>query len=288
MERVRHILARALPGHALRSCEPVAGGALNPVYRIAVEGLTDRFALRIYARDPAACRKEVALHRLVAPLVPVPEILFTDPEGSPPCVLMRWVSGETWRDIELRGDARELADCGRALGIVLARIGSFTLECHDDFGPDPVPRMVERFLSSPAALSRLSPEAIAGACDFAWRRAARLATLDAERSLVHSDFGPSNVILRPGGAVAAVLDWEFAFSGSPLNDVGHALRYGGAGIEPYFSEAFRAAGGRLPEDWRDLARALDLTALAELISRPTLPDSTVPEIAALIAYYSSE
>jgi fructokinase len=114
--------------------------------------------------------------------------------------------------------------------------------------------------------------------------------LGGERRLVHSDFGGPNLLVDRGAdgrwGVSAVLDWEFAFSGPPLVDVGHMLRYERRErprVEPWFSEGFLAGGGTLPEGWRELARALDLTALCEFLTRPALPESFVPELVELIA-----
>jgi aminoglycoside phosphotransferase (APT) family kinase protein len=62
--------------------------------------------------------------------------------------------------------------------------------------------------------------------------------------LVHNDFGNRNILVRQENGkwgVAAILDWEFAFSGSPLLDVGHFLRYERRGAplrEPHFSQGF--------------------------------------------------
>jgi aminoglycoside phosphotransferase (APT) family kinase protein len=297
------VIARAFPGHRLERCEPVAGGVLNTVYRIAVRGIGGEFALRIHTRDPGGCRKELDLHELVAARVPVPEVVFADPAGEAgagPCMLMRWVPGETYRQIKARRDAREIAECGRALGGVLARIGCFRFCRGGILGPglaigpgpvegaDAVPRMIEKFLAVPYAAARLPGATIARVCHFAWARAPQLAALDNESLLVHSDFGSPNLVMhRPRGCweVAAVLDWEFAFSGSPLYDAGHLLRYeqpGRPGLEPHFSQAWRDAGGNLPENWRDLARTLDLTALCEMLARPALPESVTPEIVAQI------
>lgn len=297
-------LARALPGHALARCEAVSGGILNSVYRIAVEGLAGEFALRIYTHDPCACGKEVDLYRLIAARVPVPEIVFADPTGETgvgPCMLMHWVAGKTYRQIKLRRDAGEIAECARAMGVVLAQIGSFQfprsgiIRAGLDIGPGPVaegpdsvPRMIEEFLATQPAAHHLPSAAIARVCNFAWARAPQLAALDSECCLVHSDFGAPNLVMhRPRGPweVAAVLDWEFAFSGSLLHDVGHVLRYerpGRPSLEPHFSDAYIASGGRLPDNWRDLARTLDLTALCDTLSRPALPESVVPEIISLI------
>jgi len=85
--------------------------------------------------------------------------------------------------------------------------------------------------------------------------------------------------------VAAVLDWEFAVSGSPLLDIGHFLRYECASrplAEPHFSKGFLRAGGTLPEGWRRLSRVVDSIALCESLTHETLPDTIVTELLELI------
>ena len=60
-----------------------------------------------------------------------------------------------------------------------------------------------------------------------WSHASELASLEDTKNLVHGDFGKRNIIVRQTAGtwtVAAVLDWEFAFSGPSLADVGHFLR----------------------------------------------------------------
>jgi fructokinase len=111
-----------------------------------------------------------------------------------------------------------------------------------------------------------------------------LAQLAAERNLVHGDFNGSNLLVQcvpDKWCVAAVLDWEFAISGSPLNDAGNFLRYEraeGPLLEPHFSAGYLDAGGRLPHDWRRLAQILDLTAICQRLTRPQ-PD---PEVSKLV------
>jgi hypothetical protein len=71
--------------------------------------------------------------------------------------------------------------------------------------------------------------------------------------------------------VAGVLDWEFAFSGIPLWDVGSMLRRTDA-LRPDFADPFTRSfaehGGELPPDWRPLCRLLDLMNLMEFLTRP--------------------
>ena len=121
-----------------------------------------------------------------------------------------------------------------------------------------------------------------------WSYAKDMAGLDEERCLVHGDFGKRNLLLQCVAGkwtVAAVLDWEFAISETPLIDIGHFLRYECAArpvAEPHFSEGFMSAGGKLPPGWRRLARAIDLIALCESLTHDELPDAVVAELIELI------
>jgi len=105
---------------------------------------------------------------------------------------------------------------------------------------------------------------------------------------VHCDFGSRNLLVREAAGkwtVASVLDWEFAVAGSPLIDVGHFLRYERAKralLEPHFSEGFLSGGGKLPGDWRHLARVFDLSALCEVLTHDQLPDDVVVELIELV------
>jgi len=118
--------------------------------------------------------------------------------------------------------------------------------------------------------------------------APRLSALDSEAALVHGDFNKRNLLVhRSGGRwrVAAVLDWEFAVSGSQLADLGSFLRYERTArplAEPHFSSGYARAGGYLPPDWRRLARLVDLVALCESLSHDELPADVSSELVELL------
>lgn len=304
MPQIAAILQRAFPGHSLRSCAPMTGGLINPMYRVALDGIEDPLVLRFYARDPSACQKEVDLHRLVAERVPVPEILYaatSDEEGVPPHVLMRWVNGLTFRQLKARHNPPEIAAAAHSIGETLARIASFEFAAPGRICPglaigapllEPqhgAAKFVESCLASPQTGRRLDAPLRDRVREFIWRWAPPMDLLAGERRLVHSDFGGPNLLLDQVDGrwrVTGVIDWEFAFSGPPLVDVGHMLRYERRArplAEPWFSQGFLAGGGTLPPGWRDLARAFDLMALCEILSRPELPDSILPELVELIA-----
>jgi aminoglycoside phosphotransferase (APT) family kinase protein len=302
--QIARILHRAFPGHALRSCAVMTGGLINEMYRLEIEGFEQPLVLRLYARDPAACQKEFDLHRLVAERVPVPEILYaatSEAEGVAPHLLMRWVKGETFRQLKARRDPREIAEAAYSIGETLARIASFEFASPGRIGPGLVigapllepnhgaAKFVESCLGSPESQRRLDAPLGEQVRQFIWTWAPEMALLDAERRLVHSDFGGPNLLVDQVDGrwrVSGVIDWEFAFSGPPIVDVGHMMRYERRGrplVEPWFSEGFLTGGGTLPADWRDLARAVDLMALVEFFTRPELPESMVPELVELIA-----
>jgi len=195
---------------------------------------------------------------------------------------------------------REIAESAHSIGVTLAQIGSFQFPLAGRIGPgletgaplaegpDPVPTFIESCLESPEMERRLDEGQRRRLRGFIWDWAKQLAALGEEQSLVHSDYGSPNILLNQMNGrwkVAAVLDWEFAFAGSPLYDVGHILRYDRRTpplMEPHFAAGFREGGGALPENWRDLARVLDLTALCDVLTRPGLPDGVVSELVELV------
>jgi aminoglycoside phosphotransferase (APT) family kinase protein len=122
-----------------------------------------------------------------------------------------------------------------------------------------------------------------------WSNAPQLAALNSQSRLVHGDFGHRNLLVQCIDGVwrvAAVLDWEFAISGSPLADIGHfLLRHDKSSmglIEPSFVKGYLDEGGNLPEDWRHLAALVDLTALCESLTHEQLPGSVANELVELV------
>jgi aminoglycoside phosphotransferase (APT) family kinase protein len=219
--------------------------------------------------------------------VPAAEVIAADPEGSAagrPLLLARHMPGVMVSGTVAR-DPAAAAGLGAAAGRALAAIGAVTFPCGGAFtGPDLVPSpealpaSLPEFLDSclragnaagalsPAEIGRL--RALAAAADPLARSVGRA------RQLVHSDYNGKNLLAVGGDghwSISAVLDWEFAFSGSPLTDVGNMLRFRACqppGFAEGFVDGYRDAGGQLPERWREISEALDLYALADFLTRP--------------------
>lgn len=311
-DRVRRLVERVFPHQRVLRLEPLSGGHCNTNLKILFDSSHAPVVLRIYDRDPSACSKETELLRLVSKTVPVPEVFHAEDaleSDVAPFTLLEYIEGCTFTQLKRTNDVHAIQQASASAGRTLAAIGQYRfarpgmlslnsetgkLEVTAAYveGPDPIPRLLDTFLASHKLRERAGQELTGRLHEFIWSWAPRLARLDDApervRCLVHSDFYGGNILFtqRHGRwTVAGVLDWEFAFSGSPLIDVGHFLRFERSGQllrEPYFSHAFVEHGGWLPPDWREIARVLDLTALCEMLTRDELPSSAISELLDLI------
>ena len=297
------MLSRALPRARVAQARLLADGLRNANFKLLLDPPAAPLVLRIYEHDASLCRKEVDVMRLVAGAVPVPEILHAEESGGedlPAFLLMRFVEGISFLDLKRAGDTDAIAQAAAAVGETLAAISRYTFPKPGWLGPGPavgapllpgadaIPRFVDACLESanlqlrmPAGLCRQTRELM-------WRHAEQLAVPSGATRLVHGDFSRRNLLVESaagGWRVAAVLDWEFAVSGSPLDDVGNFLRYERAArplAEPHFSEAYRRAGGVLPPDWRHLARLMSLAATCESLTHDDLPAGIAAELLELV------
>jgi hypothetical protein len=136
--------------------------------------------------------------------------------------------------------------------------------------------------------ARLGPERVRDLMAFVEAQAHRLDAWPAPPSLTHSDFNGSNIMVqrRDGGIeIAAVLDWEFAFAGTPFFDLGNITRPplgDDAGFTAGLARGYREIDDRLPDDWFELARLADLTAWIDFATRPDLPDAVLSDVLAMI------
>jgi aminoglycoside phosphotransferase (APT) family kinase protein len=183
--------------------------------------------------------------------VPVADVVATgdgeDDGLGGPWVVARRVDGETIPRRILRDDdfapARTLlaAQCGAALAAV-HRVDPETATGLEELD------QVRQFRDLVDALEQPHPAFELG---FRWLEANR--PPPSGRVVVHGDFRNGNLVVGPEG-LRAVLDWELAHLGDPLEDLGwlcvRAWRFGGPGPVGGFGEreelyaAYEAAGGR--------------------------------------------
>ena len=282
-------LAAVLTGQRVTAQTRLGGGYRNRNTRLDLDD-GESLVLRQYEVDDAArvCAIEAALLGRLRGVAPVPEVLAADPAGTAagePVLLTRFAAGIPLSaaladPLSRPGDH---AGLGRAAGQALAAIGTVSFPRGGFFAdgtlrpaaedlPGGLPGFVDACLAAGPAPTVLSAAELDGLRALARADEPFAARAGGARQLVHSDFNPKNLLaVRADGrwSVSAVLDWEFAYSGSPLGDVGNMLRFEQPpGFAAGFADGFRDGGGDLPLDWRQVSAALDLFALADLLTRP--------------------
>jgi thiamine kinase-like enzyme len=89
-------------------------------------------------------------------------------------------------------------------------------------------------------------------------------------NLTHADYDPANMLVKKINGhweISAILDWEFAFAGSYLLDMGIMLRYSHKLPDCYekqFITGMEADGEPLPLTWKKQCKLMDLLCLLQL------------------------
>jgi len=187
-------------------------------------------------------------------------------------------------------DGAERLALGLALGRTLAAIHAPRFDQSGFFNDEleiatPLPEgcaglldVVEMLLEAPEVTDRFGPTRCSALRGHVAARAGALDLWPDSACLAHGDFGFSNILIAGSGEgikVTAVLDWEFAMAATPMLDFGNLIRPPG-GDDPDFmaglEQGYRDVDPTLPEDWAELARAVDLLAWIDFAGRPDAPD----------------
>jgi len=212
-------------GSEVNAVERRPGGGRHQAYDVTLTepgGATRRLFLRADAAMPAiyeryTLRREAEIYRALFPTaVPVPAVLAVHPHL--PAVLMEHASG-TARFAGLDPTSQQRITDNFVT--VLATLHDLDVTALDLPTLLPARSIREHVLDEIESWeSRLDgspdPQPFLRAC-FAWLRA-NVPDPDGPPSLVQGDTGPGN-FLHDGSRVTAVLDWELAHLGDPLEDL---------------------------------------------------------------------
>lgn len=273
--------------HELSSHRLLKGGASNLSYLLRFNQTDLKAVLRIYIRDPGACEKEIRVWRSAAGIVPVPEILHANPRGKRdlgPYIIYRFAEGVTFQTLKSAGNMDDTGTAAYAIGEALAKvqsIASLAVPC----------QISDDWLNSIVLEQRLGRYARDRVSAFISGWLPELKSLNEKHALVHGNFNSRNTIIKRKGhrwVVSGILDWEQAFSGSPLWDAARFICYESYTRpcrEPHFSAGYVNGGGSLPADWARLARVINTLTAAESLGRPDLCPAFVPELCQLVAAF---
>ncbi len=294
-KEVETLLHPILPSLKVTEVEIAKGGLANTNLKIQRAEEEQPLLLRFCVRDPSSVVREFRLLELVGAAVAAPHIWHfsrENPINGHPFILMDWIDGVRLETVIDRLSREEIWQLGESLGETLAAIHGFKFEQAGFFDEklDITSPMemngagllayARQCLADAVAVERLGWQLATELLKFLEEENSLLNEWDGKPCLTHADFNGSNILVKnapEGWKVAAVLDWEFAFSGTPFFDFGNLLRDPlGAlpGMADSVASGYTKAGGILPEKWRKMSKLTDLTAWLEFLTR----ENTGPQL----------
>jgi aminoglycoside phosphotransferase (APT) family kinase protein len=279
---IQSLLARALDAGGLRvtSATRYLDGLSWETWHVVVSlpgGANGQYVVRRVPHsgllDFYDVRQQWRLHRSLegVPGVPVPRALVLDADGSAtgrPLFVMEHVAGpvptpQTFTALVPDQASRirlveQLAAVGAAIHATPVR------ELPDDLRGRQEPDLAAEIDLWERTYRRDRPSPIA-ILDWAFGWLARNRDrVSGRAALVHGDFRIGNFIVGPGDGIAAMLDWEGAHIGDPVEDLANCcmrLHGGGPGtvsgiisVEEFLAAYERSAGWRVPRDAFDYWR----------------------------------
>ena len=242
-------LARVLAAAEVRELTRLSGGASRETWRFLADG-RPLILQRQRSGDARDMAHEAAVVRCAgAAGVPVPELIASSTDVDvlgAAFMILSAVEGETIARKILRDDR-----FGAARRVLPAQLGAALATLHS-IDPSEVPGLAatDQVAQYRELLDTLGQPHPAFELALRWLEEHRPAS--AGSTVVHGDFRLGNVIVGEEG-LRAVLDWELAHIGDPMEDLGwlcvKAWRFGSllpvAGIGEYreLFDAYEAAGG---------------------------------------------
>ncbi|WP_181350879.1 phosphotransferase family protein [Thalassobacillus sp. CUG 92003] len=301
VETVSHMLQPVLKGRQITQITPLNGGLSHSNVSITTRD-QEKYVLRINSKPDTSMAVETAVLKEMKGRVPVPEVLYADFSCSTfkaPLTLLSWVPGRQLSEVmdKTPGHTNRAAS---ETGKMLARIHNVTfpssgfldenLMINDTITMDrhQFINFIEDMIKEGHVAKHAGHELSQDVLTFANQQAYLIDSLGQHHTLVHSDFNPLNILVEERGSqldITAILDWEFAMSGSPLMDIGNILRYENptnSAFLPSFISSYLDHGGVLPDKWLQKAKLLDLIALCDLLNKDKCDEVRIRDLKQLI------
>lgn len=225
---LQKLAAKIVPSSAVEGLQRLSGGATQEIWRFAVVSPASR-TLLILRRAPSGHRlseEAVGLDieaRLIRAAgkrgVPVPAIRYVlNPEdGLGPGFIMDFVEGETLggRIVKAETFASARETLSRRCGEILAKLHAMDPAQFPQLRASSPRELLKHWEDTYHSTHWPRPVFV---CAFRWLHES-CPPPPARPCLVHGDFRNGNLMIGPDG-IRAVLDWELAHVGDPLEDIG--------------------------------------------------------------------
>ncbi len=279
-QTIENMVRLALPNKTLAFYEVISGGCANLNIKFSCTNSSTPLLLRIYLRDKDAAYREQKLATLVKDSIPVPEVYFVNDIDDYRFAIVDYKHGITLRDLLLSGRMDNIQEVMVEVGSALSKIqshrfpqsGFFDNDLHikDSISADFCITYTKKCLMHPTTIKKISKEDISK-IHHHLEKYHFLFPDGTQSNLVHADFDPANILvqhIQGKWKISAILDWEFAFSGSTLCDMANMLRYAHH-MPPEYERAFlyglQSGGFQLPQNWRISIFLLNLLSLLDCL-----------------------
>lgn len=297
LHEVQALVLHLLRGREVKSAQLLSGGFRNQNYLIDFG--SDKAVLRVASDIPSAL-KELSLLTRLSRFLPVPKVLAHRQTSVHVFMLLEYIEGILPAQLPEDLPSQDYESLGASLGAVLAKIHQVHFaqagfldqdlnisDPHANLGDAWLAYMRE-VLHGKRAEERLGKALLQQTLTFLTQHETVLRDVYPVNRLVHSDFNLKNLLVREKEGwwqVRAVLDWEFAHSGSPMVDLGNFFRFEQRLPPPLFTgflQAYQELAGVLPDNWRLQSRLLDLAALCNFLDAPDYKPITLATARGLI------
>lgn len=287
-------IVKSYQPHARISATSYLSGGLSHT-NLKVDILNEKPLVIRIARDSESLDREKEIHHILPTQVQRPHFLHMTKWNGYSIGILEWKEGVLLRDQLTNSSASEVREIGKSIGEQLACIREMRFTTYGFLNPSL--NVMEEFRLTPQSFimtiesffnnhaSKWLPDHMpAKIIEFAKTNAPLLEEDQSGARLVHGDFNGLNILMVET-KVNAILDWEFALSGSIYFDIGNLLRYEFMHIDSFekgLYEGLNNNGISLPKQWRKLAKLADLIALCSLLDKVACGENRVKDITRLI------
>ena len=274
-------MVRASMNEDVESYKIISGGCANLNVLIQLKNQAPPILLRIYLRDKDAAYREQKISELLRDKIPVPKIYFIGDYEEYKFAICEFIDGITLRDLLLGDQEFDMHHIMSQCADMLAKIADIQfplagffdkdLNIPKEFSDNELINYAQNCLKQEIVKQQLGSDIILKIERLLIENKEFLPN-NSEKNLVHADFDPSNILVQKidkSWRIVAILDWEFAFSGSVACDIANMLRYANQ-LPPEFESSFVGSLQnklKLPKPWKITSNLLNLCSLIDCLAR---------------------
>jgi hypothetical protein len=281
-QMIQEMVHQALPHATLLSHEVISGGCANLNIKISLIDEPQPFILRVYIRDKDAAYREQKITALIKHSLPLPEVYYVADFEDYRYAITQFMPGISLRDLLLIHPheciQEVMFEAGQTLGRIQSHLfpkaGFFDadLNVNQSISKQDCLTFAQECLAHSTVFETIGPECIHRLTRI-FEKYGSFFPDENQTHLVHGDYDPANILVNKISEkwqITAILDWEFAFSGSWLWDISNMLRYAHqmpVVFEKSFLRGVRDTGLVLPPHWRLTIDLLNLLSLLSCLVR---------------------